>query len=346
MSEFKFMETLQQKSENSGLEDEFLIGNDTLWVSQKVIAELFGTTSPNISKQYRNIIYDQELIEHEVSVKSKILFHEESDLITRDVNRPNIQNGPRIWYNLDAVISMGFRVNSEEATRFRKWSNTILKEYMVKGFVFNEELIKNGGHFADDYYDELLEKIREIRASDRRYNQKISDLFMTSYDYDKNSQLTMDFFANAPNTLIYAVSKHTAAEIINWRSDENAINMGLTNWSDSPNGKILASDVVISRNYLTEEELVKLNNLIDGFLTLVENRAIAHEAMAMEDWKGLLEEFIALNKLPVLMMDDGISLEEAKSNAREKFKKFRKIQDKNFISDFDQIILDLKNLKK
>ena len=345
MVEFRLMETLQYKSKNSEVEGEFLIGHDTLWSSQKIVAEIFGTSSQNISKHFRKIVQDGELIENEVSISSKILFQENSDFINSELIKSNNRGRPQIWYNLDAIISIGYRINSKEATQFRKWSNKILKEYMVKGFVLDVELLKKGGRFTDDYFDELLETIREIRASERRFNQKITDIYATSYNYDPDAQITKDFFASAQNTLIYAVSKHTAAEIIDMRSDENKINMGLTNWKNSPNGKILASDVVISKNYLNKTELTKLNNLVDGFLNLAETRAMDHEPMAMKDWKQLLDHYITLNRLPVLVGKGKISSEEAKRHAKEKYKKFREIQDENFISDFDQMIIDIKRLE-
>lgn len=345
MADFRLMETLQYQSENSEIEGEFLIGNDTLWSSQKIVAEIFGTSTQNISKHFHKIIDDGELIEKEVCISSKMLFKENSDFINSELIKSKTRGRPQIWYNLDAIISIGYRINSKEATQFRKWSNNILKEYMVKGFVLDVDLLKKGGRFADDYFDELLETIREIRASERRFNQKITDIYATSYDYDKNAQVSKDFFSNAQNKLIYAVSKHTAAEIIDMRSDENKINMGLTNWKNSPNGKILTSDIVISKNYLNKDELTKLNRLVDGFLTLAETRALDHEPMCMEDWKELLDDYITLNRLPVLVGKGKISSEEAKMHAKEKFKKFRVIQDKNFISDFDQMIMDIKRLE-
>lgn len=345
MVEFKIIETLQYKSENSEIEGEFIIGNDNIWASQKIVAEIFGTSVQNISKHFSKIIENEELIEKEVSINSKMLFENTSDFINSELIKSKRRGRPQIWYNLDAIISIGYRINSKEATQFRKWSNKILKEYMVKGFVLDKDLLKNGTRFGKDYFDELLETIREIRASERRFNQKITDIYATSYDYDKDAQISKDFFASVQNKLIYAVSKHTAAELIDMRSDENKINMGLTNWKNSPNGKILTSDIVISKNYLNQDELTKLNRIVDGFLTLAETRAMEHEPMAMKDWKELLDDYIALNRLPVLVGKGTISSEEAKMHAREKFKKFRVIQDENFISDFDQMIKDIKRLE-
>ena len=345
MVEFKLMEILHYRSENSEVEGEFLIGHDTLWSSQKIVAEIFGTSSQNISKHFRKIVQEGELIENEVSISSKILFEGNSDFINSELIKSKKRGRPQIWYNLDAIISIGYRINSKEATQFRKWSNKILKEYMVKGFVLDVELLKKGGRFTEDYFDELLATIREIRASERRFNQKLTDLYATSFDYDKDSDFTKDFFANAQNILIYAVTQHTAAEIIDIRSDVDKKNMGLTSWANSPNGKILASDIVVSKNYLNKTELTQLNNLVDGFLTLAENRAMNHEAVMMKEWKGLLVNYIILNDLPVLEGKGKISSKEAKENVHEKFKKFRVMQDKNYVSDYDQMVLDIKRLE-
>lgn len=274
MVEFKLVEKLLYQSEEGSVEGEFIIGDDTLWASQKVIAEIFGTTNPNISMHFANIIQDGELIEKEVCIASNKLFKEDSDFIKKSLKKSNNRGRPEKWYNLDAIISIGYRINSKEATQFRKWSNTILKQYMVKGFVLDKELLKKGGRFTKDYFDELLEEIREIRASERRFNQKITDIYATSYDYNLEAEITKEFFATVQNKLIYAVSEKTAAEIISERSDSDKPYMGLTSWSKSPNGKIIQSDVVIAKNYLKEKEIKLLNTLVDGFLTLAENRAM------------------------------------------------------------------------
>ncbi|WP_257791421.1 virulence RhuM family protein [Methanosphaera sp. BMS] len=192
-------------------------------------------------------------------------------------------------------------MNSKEATQFRKWSNKILKEYMVKGYVLDKELLKKGGRFTKDYFDELLEEIKEIRISERRFNQKLTDLYATSYDYDKNADITKEFFATVQNKVIYAVTQQTAAEIIDSRSDENETNMGLTTWNKAPNGKILLNDIVISKNYLNQKELKRLNNLVDGFLNLAESRTIDMIPMSMKDWKSLLDDYIKLSRLPILV---------------------------------------------
>lgn len=345
MVEFKLVEKLLYQSEEGSVEGEFIIGDDTLWASQKVIAEIFGTTNPNISMHFANIIQDGELIEKEVCIASNKLFKEDSDFIKKSLKKSNNRGRPEKWYNLDAIISIGYRINSKEATQFRKWSNTILKQYMVKGFVVDKELLKKGGRFTKDYFDELLEEIREIRASERRFNQKITDIYATSYDYNLEAEITKEFFATVQNKLIYAVSEKTAAEIISERSDSDKPYMGLTSWNKSPNGKIIQSDVVIAKNYLKEKEIKLLNTLVDGFLTLAENRAMRKIPTSMEDWKNVLDSYITLNELPKLLDKGKISSKEAKEIAKSEYKKFRVKQDKTFESDFDKMIKEIKRIE-
>ena len=273
MPEFKLIEKLLYKSEQNDIEAEFLIGNETLWASQKVVAEIFGTSSQNISKHFLKIIEDEELEEKEVSISSKKLFENQNEFINSELINSKKGGRPQKWYNLDAIISIGYRINSKEATQFRRWANKILKEYMIKGFVIDKELLKKGGRFTEDYFDELLETIREIRASERRFNQKITDIYATSFDYNKDADITKEFFATVQNKLIFAISNHTAAELIETRSDIENPHMGLTTWKKAPNGKILQSDVVISKNYLNQNELSRLNSLVEGFLNLAESRA-------------------------------------------------------------------------
>jgi len=344
MVEFKLVEKLLYQSEEGSVEGEFIIGDDTLWASQKVIAEIFGTSTQNISKHFSNIVQDGELNKNEVSLSSKKLFEEESEFINSELINSKKGGRPQIWYNLDAIISIGYRINSKEATQFRKWSNAILKQYMVKGFVLDKELLKKGGRFTKDYFEELLEEIREIRSSERRFNQKITDIYATSYDYNFESEITKEFFATVQNKLIYAVSEKTAAEIISERSDSDKPHMGLTSWSKSPNGKIIQSDVVIAKNYL-KEELKLLNTLVDGFLTLAENRAMRKIPTSMADWKNVLDSYITLNELPRLLDKGKISSKEAKEIAKSEYEKFRVKQDKTFESDFDKMIKEIKRIE-
>lgn len=286
MVEFKLIEKLLYKRKNGDVESEFLISNETLWASQKTVSEIFATTSQNISKHFMNIVREGELEENEVSISSKKLFKENSEFINQKLINSKKGGRPQKWYNLDAMISIGYRINSKEATHFRRWANKILKEYMIKGFVIDKELLKKGGRFSEDYFDELLETIREIRASERRFNQKITDIYSTSFDYDKDADITQEFFATVQNKLIFAITNHTAAEIINKRSDSEKVNMGLTSWKTAPNGKIIQNDVVISKNYLNKNEISRLNRLVEGFLNLAESRAEDRIPMAMKDWKN------------------------------------------------------------
>ena len=248
------------------------------------------------------------------------------------------------FYNLDVIISVGYRVNSKNATRFRIWATQQLKELIIKGFVLDDELLKNGSRFGIDYFNQLLERVRDIRASERRFNQKITDIYATSFDYNKDAQVTREFFATVQNKLIYAVSGQTAAEIIVNRCDSEKLNMGLTNWSN-PNGKIILSDVVISKNYLTEKELKRLNSLVDGFLTLAESRALNEVPMAMKDWKKVLDDYIDLNLLPILEGKGKISSNDAQKIAKEEYGKFKVIQDRDYQSDFDKLIIDIKRIE-
>ena len=305
--------------------------NETFWATQKTMAEVFDVKVPAISKHLKNIFDDGELIKNSVVSKMEITASDGKKYQTN-------------FYNLDAIISVGYRVNSKNATRFRIWATKQLKELIIKGFVLDDELLKNGSRFGVDYFNQLLERVRDIRSSERRFNQKITDIYATSFDYNKDAEITREFFATVQNKLIYAVSGNTAAEIIADRSDSEKINMGLTNWSN-PNGKIILSDVVISKNYLNEKELKRLNSLVDGFLTLAESRALNEIPMAMNDWKKVLDAYIDLNQLPILVGKGNISSDEAQKIAKEEYGKYKTIQDKNYLSDFDKLIIEIKRIE-
>ena len=242
------------------------------------------------------------------------------------------------------MIAVGYRVNSKEGTQFRIWVTSILKEYMVKGFVLDDELLKNGTRFGKDYFDELLERIREIRVSERRFNQKITDIYATSHDYNPQAEISRKFFASVQNKLIYAVSGKTASEIIIERADSDKINMGLTSWKN-PRGKILMSDLVISKNYLNKDELDNLNITVEGFLLLAESRAKRQIPTSMAEWNDILINFIKINQLPILTHKGKITAEEAKEIAKKHYKKFKIIQDKDFESDFDKMIEEVKRIE-
>ena len=304
---------------------------ETFWATQKTMAEVFNVKVPAISKHLKNIFEEGELQKN--SVVSKM------EITASDGKKYNTN-----FYNLDAIISVGYRVNSKNATHFRIWATKQLKELIIKGFVLDDELLKNGSRFGIDYFTQLLERVRDIRSSERRFNQKITDIYATSFDYNKDAQLTREFFATVQNKLIYAVSGHTAAEIIAERSDSEKTNMGLTNWSN-PNGKIILSDVVISKNYLNEKELKRLNSLVDGFLTLAEARALNEIPMSMGDWKQVLDDYINLNLLLILEGKGKISSNDAKKIAKDEYDKFKVIQDKHYQSDFDKLIIDIKRVE-
>lgn len=304
---------------------------ETFWSTQKTMAEVFGVKRNTINYHLKNIFADGELDENSVVRKIR----------TTASDGKNYENN---FYNLDAIISVGYRVNSKNATQFRIWATQQLRELIIKGFVLDDELLKNGSRFGVDYFSQLLERVRDIMSSERRFNQKITDIYATSFDYNKNAQVTREFFATVQNKLIFAVSGHTAAEIIADRSDSEKINMGLTNWSN-PNGKIILSDVVISKNYLNEMELKRLNSLVDGFLTLAESRVLNEIPMSMNDWKGVLDDYINLNLLPILEGKGKISSVDAQKIAKEEYGKFKVVQDRDFKSDFDRLIIDIKRIE-
>ena len=331
--EYKFQKTLLYVSDEGEVSLDVIVDQEgeTFWATQKTMAEVFGVKKNTINYHLKNIFADGELNQNSVVRKIR----------TTASDGKSYNNN---FYNLDVIISVGYRVNSKSATRFRIWATQQLKELIIKGFVLDDELLKNGSRFGIDYFNQLLERVRDIRSSERRFNQKITDIYATSFDYKKDAQVTRDFFATVQNKLIYVVSGHTAAEIIADRSDSEKINMGLTNWSN-PNGKIILSDVVISKNYLNERELKRLNSLVDGFLTLAESRALNEIPMAMKDWKKVLDDYIDLNLLPILEGKGKVSSTDAQKIAKEEYEKFKVIQDRNYQSDFDKLIIDIKRIE-
>lgn len=242
------------------------------------------------------------------------------------------------FYNLDAIIAVGYRVNSYQATQFRIWATKTLKEFIIKGFVLDDERLKQGKHFGKDYFDELLERIREIRASERRFYQKITDIYVLSADYDKNSPVTKDFFSMVQNKLHWAITGKTAAEIIYDSADATKIYMGLTNWKQAPDGKILKSDVTVAKNYLNKAHIEELNRIISAYLDLAENRAKRQIATTMEEWVKFLHSFLELSNYKILSDKGKVSMLEAKLKAEKEFETYRITQDENYISDFDKEI--------
>ncbi len=304
--------------------------DENFWLTQKGMAELFGVKVPAISKHLKNIFLDEELDESMVVSKMEITTPHGAIEGKTQTNEAN-------FYNLDAIIAVGYRVNSKKATRFRQWATKTLKEYIQKGFVLNDEMMKNGRPFGRDYFDELLERIREIRASERRAYQKIADVFeQCSYDYDKNSETTKAFYAFVQNKLHYAVTGKTAAELISRRATLDSPTMGLTTWKGAPDGKILKSDTLVAKNYLNQKELSRLNRLVTMFIDYAELMAEDEQLMSMQDWLKETDRFLTNNRRQVLDGKGHISREAAVKKASSIYEEFRKRQDADYISEFDR----------
>lgn len=301
--------------------------DETFWLTQKAMAELFDVNVPAVSKHLQNIYEEQELSRDATISKMETVRQEGERQVKRTVD----------FYNLDAIIAVGYRVNSKKATRFRQWATKTLKEYIQKGFVLNDEMMKNGRPFGKDYFDELLERIREIRASERRAYQKIADVFeQCSYDYDKNSETTKAFYAFVQNKLHYAVTGMTAAELISERATLDSPTMGLTTWKGAPDGKILKSDTLVAKNYLNEKELAHLNRLITMFIDYAELMAEDEQLMSMQDWLDETDRFLTNNRRKVLNSKGHISREAAAKKVGAIYEEFRKKQDAEYISEFDR----------
>ncbi|MDO5847112.1 MAG: virulence RhuM family protein [Methanocorpusculum sp.] len=297
---------------------------ETFWLTQKAMAELFDCTTDNISLHLKHIFEEEELDKNSVTEESSVTASDGKTYKTK-------------FYSLDAVIAAGYRINSKKATRFRQWATKTLKEYITKGFVLNDDMLKNGKPFGKDYFDELLERIREIRASERRAYQKITDLFQQcSSDYDKESDITKEFYATIQNKLHFAATGKTAAELISERADANHPTMGLTTWKDAPGGKIYQSDITTAKNYLNEAELKRLNRLVTMFIDYAELMAEDNIVMTMQDWAHQTDRFLKNNRRNILTGAGHITRAEAEQHAREEYKAFRKKQDKKYISDFDR----------
>ena len=315
--------------ENGG-EKEFVsvvFQDETFWLTQSGMAELFDCSTDNISLHLKNIYAEEELRPEATTEKISVVRQEGSRQVRRTLEH----------YNLDAIIAVGYRVNSRKATRFRQWATKTLKEYIQKGFVLNDEMLKNGRPFGRDYFDELLERIREIRASERRAYQKIADVFeQCSYDYDKNSETTRAFYAFVQNKLHFAVTGKTAAELIAERATPDSPTMGLTTWKGAPDGKILKSDVLVAKNYLNEKEISRLNRLVTMFIDYAELMAEDQVPMSMEDWLRETDRFLTNNRRNVLEGRGRISREAAVKKVGAVYEEFRKKQDADYISDFDR----------
>ena len=325
---------IYQSQNNENISVEVLYNEEDFWLTQKSMSKLFNVAENNITYHLQNIFKTEELEQDSVTQKIRVT--------ASDGKKYNTN-----FYSLDATIAVGYRVNSKEATDFRIWATKTLKEYIKKGFVVNSEMLKNGPKFGKDYFDELLVKIKEIRASERKFYQKITDLYATAIDYDKNSVATKRFYATVQNKMHFAVHGHTASELIVERADHTKEHMGLTTWADAPDGKIKKSDVTIAKNYLSQDEMKQLNRMVTAYLDFAENMTLRHIPLTMEDWEKRLNSFIEMFDYGILQDAGKVSAEIAKLHAETEFEKYRVIQDRLFMSDFDKYMLELEeNAKK
>ncbi|MCD5406654.1 MAG: virulence RhuM family protein [Desulfotomaculum sp.] len=314
-------------SKDGRVKVDVILRDESIWLTQKTMVELFGVKIPAISKHLANIYETGELDKGSTISVLETVQKEGDRKVRRKMD----------FYNLDAIIAVGYRINSYQATQFRIWATKTLKEYIIKGFVLDDARLKQAGQvFGKDYFDELLERIREIRASERRLYQKTTDIYALAVDYDKNAPVTKDFFAAVQNKLHWAITGKTAAETIYDAADATKIHMGLTTWQQAPDGKILKSDVAVAKNYLHQKHIQELNRLISAYLDLAENRAERQILMKMTDWVQFLDDFLKLSNYPILVDKGKISRLEAKLKAEQQYASYRKIQDRNFVSDFDQ----------
>ncbi len=309
--------------------------DENIWLTQKMLASLYAVEANTINYHIKKIYDDKELNEDSTIRKFRIVQKEGNRNVEREV----------IHYNLQMIIAIGFKVDNEKAIQFRKWANTIIKEFTIKGYAMDDERLKNTGSIlTQKYFDQLLERIREIRLSERRFYQKITDIYSTSIDYDKNSKRTIEFFKIIQNKMHYAITGNTAAEIIYNRADADKEHMGLKTWDAAPDGKIIKSDVIIAKNYLNEEEITSLRRIVSAYLDLAEDRANRHIPMTMEDWFKRLDEFLKLTDREILQNAGKISHQIAVNKAESEFEKYRIIQDQIYLSDFDKYIERLEKI--
>ncbi len=321
----------QQDSVEMRYEDE------NIWLTQKMMATLYDVDVRTINEHIKKIYLDSELEEDSTIRNFRIVQTEGSRQVTRDTKH----------FNLQMIIAVGFKVNNERAVQFRKWANNIVKDYTIKGWAMDDERLKRGTYLTEKYFDEQLERIREIRASERKFYQKITDLYATAIDYDKNSAATKRFYATVQNKMHFAVHGHTASELIVERADHTKEHMGLTTWADAPEGKIKKSDVTIAKNYLSQDEMKQLNRMVTAYLDFAENMTLRHIPLTMEDWEKRLNSFIEMFDYGILQDAGKVSAEIAKLHAETEFEKYRVVQDRLFMSDFDKYMLELEeNAKK
>lgn len=311
--------------------------DENIWITQKMLAVLYEVETNTINYHIKKIFEDSELTEEATIRNFRIVQTEGSRQVSRDVEH----------YNLQMIIAIGFKVNSERAVQFRKWVNQIAKDYTIKGWVLDNDRLKNGGSIlTKEYFSRLLEEIREIRLSERQFYQKVTDLYATAIDYDKTAKTTRDFFSKVQNKLHWAIHKHTAAELIYERANSNKENMGLTSWEGSPDAKIRKSDVSVAKNYLSKDELHSLELIVSGYLDFAEMQATRNIPMTMQDWAKHLDRILMANEQEILKDAGKISMEVAKAHAETEWEKYRVIQDRIYQSDFDLFLEDVKKLKK
>ena len=310
--------------------------DENIWLTQKMMATLYDVDVRTINEHIKKIYSDSELEEDTTIRNFRIVQTEGTRQVTRDTKH----------YSLQMIIAVGFKVNSERAVQFRKWVNQIAKDYTIKGWVMDDERLKRGTYLTEKYFDEQLERIREIRASERKFYQKITDLYATAIDYDKNSATTRRFYATVQNKMHYAVHGHTAAELIVERADHTKEHMGLTTWADAPEGKIKKSDVTVAKNYLSQDEMKQLNRMVTAYLDFAENMTLRHIPLTMQDWEKRLNSFIEMFDYGILQDAGKVSAEIAKLHAETEFEKYRVIQDRLFMSDFDKYMLELEESAK
>lgn len=305
--------------------------DENIWLTQKMMAALYDVSKPTISEHIKKVYADSELTPEATIRKFRTVQVEGERQVQRTINH----------YNLQMIIAVGFKVNSERAVQFRKWVNQIAKDYTIKGWVMDDERLKRGTYLTDKYFEEQLERVREIRASERKFYQKITDLYATAIDYDKTAAATRRFYASVQNKMHYAVHGHTAAELIVSRADSQKPHMGLTTWQDAPDGKIRKSDVTVAKNYLTAFELGQLNRMVTAYLDFAENMAQRKIPLTMQDWEERLNRFIEMFEYGMLQDAGKVSAEIARIHAETEFEKYRIIQDQQFLSDYDRFVQEL-----
>lgn len=321
------------EAEDNKVVADVLIMEESIWMTQKQMAQLFDVGVPAVSKHLSNIFNEGELEENRTVSKMEIVQNEGSRAVKREID----------YYNLDAIIALGYRINSKKATKFRIWATSVLKEYMIKGFALDDERLKQGNDlFGEDYFQELLERVRSIRASERRIWQKITDIFAEiSIDYDKDSEITRMFYANVQNKFHYAITGQTAAEIIKTKADRNKNHMGLTTWKNSPNGRILKSDTYVAKNYLSEKEIRQLERNVSGYFDYIEDLIERRNTFTMEEFALSIDKFLEFREYKILEGYGQVSMKDAKKKASEEYEAFNKTQ--NIESDFDKSIKKLIN---